>query len=102
MGFFKKHIEWFAFLSGLLLMGSMDPYAQGIDFCLFDAVGFSFCPGEGLGHSIAFLFRGEFINSLQANLMGPFAVVVLSVRIFSIWKDLLINRNKDLTEITNG
>lgn len=102
MGFIKKHIEWIAFLFGLILMASMDPYSQGVDLCLFDALGLSFCPGDGLGHSIAFLFRGELINSVQANLMGPFAVVVLSIRIFSIWKDLFINRNKDLTEITNG
>lgn len=102
MGFLIKHIEWVAFLAGLIFMATLDPYSNGIDFCLFDAIGLTFCPGEGLGHSIAFFFRGEIEHSLQANLMGPFAVAALSFRIFSIWKNLLISNTKDLTETTNG
>lgn len=88
----RPHIEWVVFLSGLILMGSMDPTIQGTSFCLFDLIGIKFCPGEGLGHSIAWFFRGNFQSAYQANLFGPFAVIILSLRILSIWKDLLINK----------
>ena len=88
---FIPHIEWVAFTSGLILMATMDPLTTGSSFCFFEFIGISFCPGEGLGHSIAWLFRGEFSNALQANLFGPVAVIVLSLRILKIWKDLYTN-----------
>jgi hypothetical protein len=88
----KPHIEWVVFLCGLVLMGTMDPTVQGTSFCFFEFIGIEFCPGEGLGHSIAWLFRGEFNNAIEANLLGPIAVIVLSLRILQIWKEILINK----------
>ena len=87
------HIEWVVFLGGLLLMATMDPATEGHSLCLFEALGFHFCPGEGLGHSIAYLFRGEFRMAIQANFMGPIAVVVLGARIISLWHLLFFNKN---------
>ncbi|MEQ9265320.1 MAG: DUF2752 domain-containing protein [Balneolaceae bacterium] len=98
MKFFKTHFEWMAFLTGLILMASMSPSDTGLSFCLFERLGVSFCPGEGLGHSISYLFRGEFNEALQANLMGPFAVLILGLRIGSIWKDIYKEQRKDLKE----
>lgn len=88
----KPHIEWFAFLFGLILMATMNPYETGETFCLIERAGISFCPGNGLGHSIAFLFRGEFTEAMHANMLGPFAVIILSFRIINIWKVLFKNR----------
>ena len=88
----RPHIEWIAFLTGLILMATMNPYETGESFCLIEQVGIPFCPGHGLGHSIAFLFRGEFGQSISANLFGPLAVLILSFRIASIWKDLYKNK----------
>lgn len=88
----KPHIEWIVFLLGLVLMATMDPTVQGTSFCFFDFIGIEFCPGEGLGHSIAWLFRGDISNAFKANLFGPFAVIILSFRILQIWKDILLNR----------
>ncbi len=82
-------------------MATMNPYEDGTSWCLFDALGFSYCPGEGLGHSIAFLFRGDVKEAFNANLMGPFVVIGLSIRILSIWKDLLIKQSMDLQEDYN-
>lgn len=92
MKFIKPHIEWVAFFIGLVLMASMNPYETGETFCLFERIGISFCPGKGLGHSIAFLFRGEFTQALHANMLGPVAVIILSLRIMSIWKELYTNK----------
>ncbi len=97
MKFLKAHSEWLAFFIGLLLMASMDPSTKGFSFCLFDMAGIPYCPGEGLGHSIAYLFRGELEASLSANLFGPLAVAVLSLRILSIWKVRFFNKGEDKT-----
>ncbi|GAB5408919.1 MAG: hypothetical protein BalsKO_12840 [Balneolaceae bacterium] len=94
----NKHSEWVIFLLGLILMASMNPYSLGTSWCLIDFLGLTYCPGEGLGHSIAFLFRGDIINSFQANLIGPFVVIGLSFRILQIWKKLLSKNNSDLME----
>ena len=91
----KSHMEWVAFLTGLILMATMDPFTTGPSFCIVEQLGFNYCPGEGLGHSIAFLFRGDFEASLQANLLGPLAVIILSLRIMGIWKALLTRRNNN-------
>jgi len=92
MNVFKPHIEWLAFFIGLVLMASLNPYETGETFCLFERIGISFCPGKGLGHSIAFLFRGELTQAIHANMLGPLAVIILSFRIMSIWKELYKNR----------
>lgn len=94
----KPHIEWIVFLGGLIAMALMDPLSTGHSLCLFEAVGFKYCLGEGLGHSIAFLFRGEFYNAIEANFMGPVAVVVLSSRIISLWIELFFKSKKSLYE----
>lgn len=98
MKFINRHSEWMVFLTGLILMATMNPYVEGTSLCLFEALGFTFCPGDGLGHSIAFLFRGEFSSSLEANLMGPAVVVGLGARIISIWKNLVQKQIMDLQE----
>lgn len=78
---FVTHFEWTAFSLGLLAMALLDPATKGSSWCLFEQVGITFCPGEGLGHSIAYLFRGQFDNAIQANAAGPLALFVLSGRI---------------------
>lgn len=80
--FFRKYFEALVFSIGLLLLALMDPAsANGPSLCLFDQLGILFCPGEGLGHSIAYVFRGEIYNSIEANALGPIAILVISGRI---------------------
>lgn len=78
---FKNYFEATAFGVGLILLALMNPHTTGPDFCLFDALGFPFCLGDGLGHSIAFTFRGDVYNALKANILGPFAIIILTGRI---------------------
>lgn len=90
---FKKYFEVLAFGTGLILLALMNPEAvNGPSLCLFDQLGISFCPGDGLGHSISYTFRGEVHNALEANILGPFALVILSGRIFYLlFKNRKIN-----------
>lgn len=84
----NKNFEWITLSGGLLLLAIMNPYDNGQSFCLLELAGYDFCPGDGLGHSIAFFFRGEFQNSLSAHFMGIPAVMILSMRIL-----FLLNQN---------
>lgn len=97
MHFIKSHLEWLTFLTGLILLALMNPATSGISFCVFDIAGFEFCPGKGLGHSIAYTFRGDLTAAVNAHFAGPFAVFILSLRIIHLWKILLFQSqtNKD-------
>lgn len=94
---FTNYFEITVFSVGLLLMVFMDPTTgYRSSWCLYEIVGVNFCPGEGLGHSIAYIFRGQFYNAMQANVLGPFAIIVLFSRVgFLLRKNNGINLKKD-------
>ena len=95
---YKKHFEWSAFLAGLIALAFMDPATAGSSFCVFDLAGIEFCPGDGLGHSISYTFRGNLKSAFEANFAGPFAVIILSLRILQVWINLFQNhkqKNRD-------
>ncbi len=76
----SPHFEWIAWVMGITLMAAMNPEIQQTSFCLFEWIGVSWCPGHGLGHSIAYLFRGEWALAFQAHPLGPPAVPLLLYR----------------------
>lgn len=99
---YKRHFEWVALTAGLFTMALMDPYVNnGLSFCLFETIGLTFCPGEGLGHSIAFLARGEVGSALDANMMGPAAFLILSSRILHQLNNIFLKGNNKPIE-NNG
>lgn len=90
---FNRHFEWVAFTGALAAMALLNPYADsGSSLCFFEWMGISFCPGEGLGHSIAYFTRGEVYNALQANIMGPAAFIILSGRIVFLIGRIFLNQ----------
>lgn len=79
---FKSYFEIAAFSMGLLLLALMDPEAaNGPGFCIFEQLGVSFCPGDGLGHSIAYSFRGDIGKALQSHILGPASIIIIAGRI---------------------
>lgn len=96
---FYRHFEWVAFTAGLLLMALMNPYgAQGPSWCLFEQAGVPFCPGEGLGHSIAFTVRGDLSRAMEAHIAGPLALLVLGARIVYLIRKNLNRQPNTLTD----
>lgn len=92
---YRNYFEIIAFSVGLLLMALMDPYTTtGPGLCLLENMNFPYCPGDGLGHSISFIFRGDFSNALQSNVLGPFALITLLGRIFYLFSQNYLNYNK--------
>lgn len=84
--YFFLHFEWIVLLSGLLLMFFLDPSTQAASFCPIDWLGFDFCPGCGLGKSVAFAARGEFSASLESHPLGFFAIAIIIGRVGSIFR----------------
>lgn len=79
----RKREAWI-WIAGLLLMATMDPLKGHASLCPLNALGADWCPGCGLGHSIAWLFRGEPGNSLEAHFLGIPAIVIIVFRIVQI------------------
>ncbi len=82
---FRKYFELIFWFTALILLAFMPP---GIDthysLCVFKLVGFNFCPGCGLGHSISYLFHGDIEASLAAHPLGIFAVLVIVYRVYKL------------------
>ena len=96
---FNRHFEWAALSIGLLLMAVMNPYTDyASTWCLFENIGITFCPGEGLGHSIAFFVRGEYQNAVQANVMGPAALFIIISRILYRLNEIFFKGNNKSSE----
>jgi len=73
----------------------MEPGANThFSLCLFRWAGFDFCPGCGLGHSITWFFHGEVERSLRAHPLGIFAIAILLMRIYTLFRNqLTITKN---------
>jgi hypothetical protein len=81
--FISFPLEALVWIAGLLTLGLLDPTQEAhVTICPLANLGFEFCPGCGLGRSISFLFRGEFLQSFQSHPLGIAAVPILLHRIF--------------------
>ena len=78
----------------MLVMGMMNPYIDnGTSICVTEWLIPGFCPGEGLGHSIAYTFRGDLGNAIGSHPFGPAAILIMGGRVLYLWKSNF-NRNK--------
>jgi hypothetical protein len=93
MGILKKiNIELVFWISALVLLAFTNPAEHHFTLCPFSNLGFKYCPGCGLGRSIAYLFKGDFIHSFQTHPLGIFAVGVIGYRIYQIINKQYINK----------
>jgi len=92
--FQRSHLEGWFWLVAIGLLAFTNPLGEGhFSLCLFKNLGWSFCPGCGLGHAIAFAFRGQFIESFKAHPLAIPAIIILLHRSYSILlKPLIINQ----------
>lgn len=94
---FKKafflHFEWLALTMALLAMALLNPESASASICPLDLMGFENCPGQGLGKSMAYSFRGDFSESIRAHPVGLVSILIIMGRIVSIFK-----RNSQLSK----
>ncbi|MFT7589175.1 MAG: hypothetical protein ACI959_001392 [Limisphaerales bacterium] len=58
---------------------------EGTSLCILTNLGFNWCPGCGIGHSITHVMHGNLQASIAAHPVGIFALLVIVFRIFSLF-----------------
>lgn len=71
-------------MCALVIAFFINPAAEEITFCLYNQLGIEFCPGCGLGRSMALALRGNLQASLQMHPAGIIAILVILYRIVFI------------------
>ena len=81
-------IEAVVWTAGLVALACANPEAEGlVETCLSKVFWETPCPGCGLGHAVAYLFRGELALSFQTHPLGPLAAVMLTGRVVRlVWE----------------
>jgi hypothetical protein len=85
MGLMKKaNLELFAWIIALIVLAFLNPDTVQVSLCPLKYFGFHYCPGCGLGRSIALLFRGRFVEAYNMHPLGFFAVAIFGYRIVEL------------------
>jgi hypothetical protein len=92
-------VVWLAGLTFLLWLDPASGARQGPDLCLAHRLGIPFCPGCGLGRSIALALDGRPIDSFLTHPLGMPALAVLLARIVQL---LVSHRGRRLTGADRG
>ena len=81
-------VEAVVWTAGLVALACTNPEAKGlIEGCLSKVLWETPCPGCGLGHAVAYLFRGEIALSFQTHPLGPLAAAILGGRVMRlVWE----------------
>lgn len=78
-------LEALIWTSALIALTFVDPSrADHVTICPIAWLGFDFCPGCGLGRSIAWLFHGSLSDSLRTHPLGVVTLAVLVHRIYRL------------------
>lgn len=81
---FFLHFEWVALLGMLMMAVAIDTTTTGPSYCMLKNLNIDFCPGCGLGRSMALAAQGSFQASFQMHPMGVIAIPTLLYRIINL------------------
>ncbi|SYZ73123.1 conserved hypothetical protein [Candidatus Zixiibacteriota bacterium] len=73
----------------LVIPAFIDPSTPHFSYCIFKHLGFEFCPGCGLGRSLAYLYRGDITQSFLCHPLGLIALPILLYRIMILTLKLI-------------
>jgi hypothetical protein len=80
--FIAKNFELLFWVAALIALAITDPALPShYTLCPFKLMGITWCPGCGLGHSIAFLLHGDIKSSFDAHWIGIPALGIILYRI---------------------
>jgi hypothetical protein len=86
----------------LLLLGSAGtdtaPGVNHFTLCPLANMGFSWCPGCGIGHAITQLLHGNLTGSFRYHWFGLPALLIIFYRIYSLMKQELNKRFREKEE----
>ncbi|MEO7215056.1 DUF2752 domain-containing protein [Mucilaginibacter sp.] len=80
---FDKYFELVFWITAMVCLAFTNPANHShFSLCPFKWIGFTWCPGCGLGHSIAYFFHGDISNSFHAHWLGIPVVFGIFYRIY--------------------
>ncbi|MGZ3753422.1 MAG: DUF2752 domain-containing protein [Mucilaginibacter sp.] len=83
--FLSRYFELIFWVAALISLAFSDPSGPGhFSLCPLKAMGITWCPGCGLGHSISWLFHGNIVNSWHAHWLGIPALGIILYRIYNL------------------
>jgi hypothetical protein len=83
--YFNKYFELAFWIIALIALAFTNPAGPPhFSLCPFKALGITWCPGCGIGHSISWLFHGSINNSWHAHWLGVPALVIILYRIYTL------------------
>ena len=82
----KLPVEGICWVMALTLLYFSDPYSHHFTLCPLENIGLEWCPGCGLGRSIALFMRGEIDASFSMHWLGIPAFFILIARIYTLSK----------------
>lgn len=77
----RTHFELLCWVSALVILFILPQNDQAASLCLFRFLGFTHCPGCGIGHSIHSALHGNFSISFHQHPLGMIAVIIIFNRI---------------------
>ena len=90
MNLIKKNFEQSCWFIGLLFLFFLNPTSSDSSICIFKLVGFNFCPGCGIGHSIHYTLHLNFLNAYREHILGIPLTLLL---VWQILKPILKTKN---------
>ena len=80
-----RYFELLFWIAALVALAFSNPaQASQYSLCPLKLMGITWCPGCGIGHAIAWLFRGDIKNSFHAHWLGLPALLIIAYRIYTL------------------
>ena len=80
----KSGAEPWMWLGALTFLAVFPPGEEHFSFCLFHHAGIHWCPGCGIGRSIALALQGNFQESFHGHILGIPAIFIVGFRIVKL------------------
>jgi len=84
-----QHFELLIWLGALVLLYFLDVEQEHFSLCVINALGFSWCPGCGIGHSIHYALQLDFSNAWREHYFGIPATGIILFRTGQLVSPLL-------------
>lgn len=79
--FIYQNLELLIWVAAIIALFFSSAENHHYTLCPLDNLGFSYCPGCGLGRSVTLALHGKIIESLQMHPFGFLAIIVIFHRI---------------------
>ncbi|MEE4259809.1 MAG: DUF2752 domain-containing protein [Bacteroidales bacterium] len=99
--FIWANLELFFWIIALIYLFSMNADSTHFTLCPIKNLGFNFCPGCGIGHSLHHIMHLDIRASFSEHPLGIFALIVIILRIFTLVKNLFKTQTYGIKTFTH-